>query len=151
MHPVVGNNIGLLNIVGAKEIVKFASYNGNKIGFIGDFFKPTSLQEISTKLEKQISTKCTVIDVLKDSIKRVAIVSGACDRNTIYEAKELGADLLITGEQSEYYHDAHDYGISIIFAGHHASETVGVSLLMDQLSEKFSKLNTIFVDNKTGL
>jgi putative NIF3 family GTP cyclohydrolase 1 type 2 len=75
----------------------------------------------------------------------LAIVSGfGADR--VAEAEKLGADTLLTGETSHAnYYAAADFGMNVIFAGHYATETVGVRALGDHLAGKF-ELETRFFD-----
>ena len=66
------------------------------------------------------------------------------------EALESGVDLYLTGDSTEVYHLAKDSKINVIFAGHHATEIVGVKALSQVTKEKFD-IETIFVDIQTGL
>lgn len=151
LHDNVGNNVGLLRCVDAKVIDRFSSYGRFQIGAIGEFDSPRSLESVVSDLEEKLDTKMKVLKISDRPIGKVAAMSGACNRTDLYEVAEKGVDLLITGEPMELYHDAHDYGVSVIFAGHHASETVGVSLLKEELSEQFPELETVFLDHPTGL
>ena len=56
----------------------------------------------------------------------------------------------ITGEAIEIYQTAKDIGINVIFAGHYATETLGVKALAVTLQHKFT-VDTKFVDLPTGL
>jgi putative NIF3 family GTP cyclohydrolase 1 type 2 len=80
----------------------------------------------------------------------MAIVSGfGADRAA--EAKRLGADTLLTGETSHAnYYAASDYDLNVIFAGHYATETVGVQALGGHLANRFD-LATRFFDFPTAM
>ncbi|MCA9987736.1 MAG: Nif3-like dinuclear metal center hexameric protein, partial [Anaerolineales bacterium] len=55
------------------------------------------------------------------------------------------------GETSHaQFWDASDYGLNLIYAGHYATETVGVQALGQHLQEKFT-LETRFFDFPTGM
>ncbi len=58
--------------------------------------------------------------------------------------------MLITGDAVEVYYSAKDAGINIIFAGHHATETIGLVALSKVVSNKFH-IETKFIDLPTGL
>jgi putative NIF3 family GTP cyclohydrolase 1 type 2 len=80
----------------------------------------------------------------------VAIVSGfGADR--IAEARGLGADTFLTGETShQNYWLAADYGLNLIYAGHYATETVGVQALGAHLADQFD-LEVKFFDFPTQM
>ncbi|MCB0088060.1 MAG: Nif3-like dinuclear metal center hexameric protein, partial [Caldilineaceae bacterium] len=64
---------------------------------------------------------------------------------------EIGCDTFITGETDHaHYYDALNGSINVIFAGHYASETVGIQALGQHLVEKLG-LTFEFVDLPTGL
>ena len=81
-----------------------------------------------------------------------AICSGAgASADTIREAVELGVDTLIVGEGPHWSAvDAEEKGLVIIYAGHYATETLGVRALAEHLTAKFKLPNT-FVAAPTGL
>jgi putative NIF3 family GTP cyclohydrolase 1 type 2 len=85
-----------------------------------------------------------------DAVTNVAILSGfGADEVAI--AKELGCDTFLTGETSHAnYWAASDYGMNVIFAGHYATETVGVKALGAHLTEKFG-IETQFFDFPTHM
>jgi putative NIF3 family GTP cyclohydrolase 1 type 2 len=66
-------------------------------------------------------------------------------------AGALGADTLLTGETSHaHYWAAADHGMNVIFAGHYATETVGVQALGRHLADKFG-LEIKFFDFPTSM
>ena len=63
----------------------------------------------------------------------------------------MGADTFLTGETSHaQYYDALDHGMNLIFAGHYATETVGLKALGRHLNGRFG-LETVFIDLPTGM
>ena len=81
-----------------------------------------------------------------------AICSGAgANADTIREAVDLGVDTLITGEGPHWSAvDAEERGLVIIYAGHYATETLGVRALAEHLSATFG-IPWTFVAAPTGL
>jgi putative NIF3 family GTP cyclohydrolase 1 type 2 len=80
----------------------------------------------------------------------VAIVSGG-GISHIAEAAALGADTFITGETSHaHFYAAQEQGMNVLFAGHYATETVGLKALGRHLNGKFG-LETVFIDLPTGM
>jgi len=62
-----------------------------------------------------------------------------------------GLDLFITGEPSHtIYHIAKEAGINLIFAGHYATEKLGVKALGKKVEEKYG-IKIDFIDIPTGL
>jgi dinuclear metal center YbgI/SA1388 family protein len=81
-----------------------------------------------------------------------AICSGAgVSADTIREAVEHGIDTLISGEGPHWSAvDAEEKGLVIIYAGHYATETLGVRTLAEHLSTTFGVPST-FIAAPTGL
>ncbi len=70
-----------------------------------------------------------------NKIRRVAILGGALDREYVCAAREQGADAIITGDASyNLILDANLDGISVICAGHYASENPILSFFEKELS-----------------
>ena len=86
----------------------------------------------------------------KTNQSRIFLFPGGGDF-AIDEAIKKKADLFVTGEfPHESYHTAKEKKLSIIAAGHYATETLGVKALMPVLKEKFA-VNTVFLDTPTKL
>jgi dinuclear metal center YbgI/SA1388 family protein len=81
-----------------------------------------------------------------------AICSGAgANVDTIREAIKLGVDTLITGEGPHWSAvDAEEQGLVIVYAGHYATETLGVCALAADFGATFG-LPWSFVASPTGL
>jgi len=84
--------------------------------------------------------------------RRWALCTGAgASSDTMREAIELGADTLIVGEGPHHTAvDAADAGVVVIYAGHYATETLGVRALAQHVSERFG-VPWSFVAAPTGL
>lgn len=148
-HPEVGNNAGLAQMVGLKEVQGWCSIMGTPIGVWGEV-TAVPLATIVSQLESQLHTKARVLAHGPETVNRIAILSGDAP-DKISEAHALGADTFITGETSHaLYWSAADYGLNAIYLGHYASETIGVQLLGRHLQEKFG-LETRFFDFPTGM
>ena len=58
-----------------------------------------------------------------------------------------GIDTFLTGEGPHHtYFDAEELGLNVLYAGHYATETVGVKALGQHLKERFG-LETFFLDH----
>lgn len=150
-HPEVGNNAQLLKILGYKQTEEFGRYGGQTISFLGKRDEARTVAEIGQILETEIGAKCRILPFGSEKVSRLAICSGGgASFSFFWEAINVGADLYITGDATEMYHTAKDAGMNVIFAGHHATETVGVKALSSLLREKFD-VETAFIDIPTGL
>lgn len=141
-----GNNVVLLRILGLSTKERFAF---SEVGYIGHLPKPISAGEIADVLRRNLKTGCKIYNP-KSKVRSVAICSGY-GGGEIYEAIERKADLLVTGELS---HSSlvkiRDSGLSVIAAGHYATETVGVREVGKLLEKKFN-LKMVFIDAPTGM
>jgi dinuclear metal center YbgI/SA1388 family protein len=151
LHEEVGNNAQLLEILDYKKEKRFCKYYDNEIGFIGKSKEKKSINDIKNILENKIGATCKILDFGKKEIEKLAVCSGGgANYGFLQEAINLGADLYLTGDSTEMYHFAKDLNFNIIFAGHHATETVGVKALSKIIKKKFN-LETAFLDIPTGL
>jgi len=149
-HKIVGNNAQLIKLLGAKIKNGFAYEKGKNVGWIGEFKRALNLRKIARTLKVKLKTKCVVLPFGNKKIKTIAVCSGGPGSKTLYEALNKKVDLYLTGEQKDFYTDVKDSNFNVIFAGHYATETLGVKALMPILKNKF-KVKTIFIDDPTGL
>ena len=147
-HAEVGNNALLARMLGMPVEAWWCEVMGSKIGVIGRV--DTSLDKLVSLVNDRLHTQARALQYGPAKVGRLAIVSGfGADR--VGEAQEMGADTLLTGETSHAnYWAAQDHGMNVIFAGHYATETVGVQALGDHLVEQFG-LNTRFFDFPTEM
>jgi dinuclear metal center YbgI/SA1388 family protein len=149
-HKEVGNNAQLLKLLGAKIKSEFMQHEGKNICWIGLLKKPVPVKEIEKKLNSELNTKCVVLPFGKEKVRTIAVCSGGGDYRTFFEALNKKVDLYITGDISNVYVTAKDAGFNVIFAGHYATETVGLRALSKIVKRKF-KVETVFVDIPTEL
>jgi len=83
-------------------------------------------------------------------VRRVGIVTGGAG-SMIGQANAAGLDTYITGEGAHHtFFDAEELGVNVFYAGHYATETVGIKALAEHLGAKFG-LPWAFLDHPTGL
>lgn len=147
-HMELGNNKGLADCLGLKNIESFGRYKSNFIGIKGELPTPTSLDEIKKSIVGD-NEPAYLIPGGKTMISTVAIVSGGSPYSVL-EAIDQDIDLFITGDKShEVYHTCIEEEINMISAGHYATEVYGVQLVGEWLSREYG-LETIFIDIPTG-
>jgi len=146
-----GNNAQLCRILGLNGLQSFCSYGGADIGYIGTLRTPLAAEKIAGKLKKALSgAECNFFGDPEAKFKKIAVVSGG-GGSAVAEAAEKGAGLLITGEfLHQNYHEAREAGISVLAAGHYATETVGPLAVMEKIRKEFG-IEVEFADLPTGL
>lgn len=149
-HEEVGNNAELIRLLGARIRDEFLIHKGKNIGWTGEMKRAASMGDIAGKINAELNTVCTVLPFGKDKIKTMAVCSGGGGYGGFYEALRAGVDLYLTGDAVEIYYTAKDSGMNVIFAGHHATETLGLIALSKVIEKRF-KLDTVFIDLPTGL
>jgi dinuclear metal center YbgI/SA1388 family protein len=149
-HPEVGNNAVLANMFGVTDVEWWYSPTNVPIAAVGDVPAKPSLDNLVSQVNSQLNTVATVLAYGPAQVQRLAILSGF-GADKVAGAKALGADTFLTGETSHAnYWAASDYGLNVIFAGHYATETVGVQALGAYLTKKFG-VETRFFDFPTAM
>ena len=155
-HPEVGNNIQLARMAGLENIEPWGAYKNTTIGFIGDLPLPERVPDLYKRIETQIGegnliqARNSAAVPAQALCRRVAVCSGF-GVSMIDEAIAAGADSLLTGETShQWYQHVAERDLNVIYAGHYATETIGVRALSKHLESHFG-LATVFIDVPTGL
>lgn len=147
-HSQVGNNSVLARMLGIKVRGEFGSYHGAPIGVWGEY--SGTRDELSWALTKALGTAPRLLAFGSDRVRRVGIVTGA-GGSMIPQAAAAGLDTYVTGEGQHWtFFDAEELGLNVLYAGHYATETVGVKALAEHISKKFD-LSWVFLDHPTGL
>ena len=150
IHPQVGNNVQLLQLLGlSPEEQRFGEYHGSLLGVMGRFPEPVAREKVVGRLEEALDIPMTVLPFGPREVTTVGIVSGGAADLAI-QAGEAGVDLYLTGEPSHsLYHQVAERGLNVVYGGHYATETLGLKALAAHLSERFS-LKTEFLHIPTG-
>lgn len=149
-HPEVGNNAELARMFGVEIEEWWCEPKGTPLAVLGDAPPDTTLEPFVAQIEEKLHTEVRVLAQGPQQVSRVAILSGF-GADHIAQASEMGADTFLTGERSHTsYWAASDHGINVIYAGHYATETVGVQALGRHLAQKFG-LEVQFFDFPTGM
>lgn len=150
-HPEVGNNALLARRLGATDVAGFAEHGGTHIGIRGTFPEPVTLDDIKARTATLAGfTSHLVLPFGPSKIKSVGIVTGA-GTFALGQCAEAGLDLFVSGEPAQQaYHEAKELGLNAVFAGHYATETLGVSAVAALLEKQFG-VESFFIDEKTGI
>lgn len=147
-HRQIGNNSVLARLLGVTARGEFGSYHGAPIGVWGEY--SGTRDELNRSLTKTLGTAPRMLPFGSERVQRVGIVTGA-GGSMIPQAAAAGLDTYVTGEGQHWtFFDAEELGINVFFAGHYATETVGVRALAEHISKKFD-IPWVFLDHPTGL
>lgn len=148
-HEKVGNNVEIVRLLGLELGEKFADYHGVKIGYLANAKTPLTRPALGRSIEKALGSRVVRLDAGPARIRRIGVVSGGAAEFAA-EARECGCQALVTGETSHAaYHTAVEAAINVFFAGHYASETVGVKALARHIESRFG-IDCRFVEAPTG-
>jgi dinuclear metal center YbgI/SA1388 family protein len=153
-HPTLGNNALLATELGLQPSGGFARFADTLIGLTGE-------SDIDTAA---LATRASNFARLYDGSARTSVIPeghrtrrwGMCtgagaSADTLLEATTIRIDTLIVGEGPHWtsvFAEEHD--LVIIYAGHYATETLGVRALAQHLGEKYN-LPWHFISAPTGL
>jgi dinuclear metal center YbgI/SA1388 family protein len=147
-HPEVGNNVVLARMLGLTDLAPFGRTEGIDIGISGIF--SGDRDDLAGRLAQHLGATPRVIAKGPSRLDRIAVVTGAGSR-TLAEARDRRIRTLVTGEGPHHtFFDAEEWGLNLIYAGHYATETVGVRALGRHLEERFA-MDFEFFDHPTGL
>jgi len=149
-HPEVGNNAQLARLLGLTVTGGLGDAFGLPIGVAATAPAGFTRDALVAGLAAVLGGSPLVSPEGPEKVQRVGIISGAAAKE-IADAVAAGCDTYITGETDHgVYHDAAEYGINVIYAGHYATETVGLKALAAHLTDRFG-LPGAFIDRPTGL
>lgn len=154
LHPEVGNNAVLAQKLGITGTESFGQHKGVLIGVAGAAPKglDTRAALVST-LARVLGIRGEAIKVIPggpDSVRRIGIITGGAG-SAIGQAHAAGCDTYITGEGAHHtYFEATELGVNVLYAGHYATETIGVQALAEHLSDRYH-LPWEFHHHPTGL
>lgn len=154
LHPEVGNNVLLAKALGLTPSRGFAHSKGVAIGVAGECTMLTGeLVARAKTFSSEYGGSVVATPVSKErKTQRWGLCTGAsAGAETLAEAREFGIDTLIVGEGPHWTAvAAEDEGLCIVYAGHYATETLGVQAIAKRVSEQF-QVPWSFLNAPTGL
>jgi len=152
-HPTLGNNALLAQALALQASARFASYQGDWIGCRGTCELRTA--DLLTRVQTFSracggETRFTAFEAARHT-RSWAICTGAgASSDTLREAAAAGVDTLIVGEGPHHTAvDAPELGIVVMYAGHYATETLGVRAIAARVADHFG-LTWEFIHAPTG-
>jgi len=153
-HPDLGNAAGVADVLELEEREPFGELGPEYIGQRGFAPTPFTPGGLRNRLADSLETGEGEVRLLAfgpEEIESVSIVTGS-GTDWLEEAVESDADALVTGEgKHPVYHEAREAGITVVLAGHYATETFGVRSLQSRLEQWYPDLETTYLESPTGL
>lgn len=153
LHPVHGNNVLLADAFGLAPSGGFARHKTVVIGVMGEADEPTSdiVARVTAAVAPYGGTVRTSMPTMGRRTREWAICSGGgASSDTLREARERGIDTLIVGEGPHHTTvDSIEQDLCVVYAGHYATETLGVQSVGRHLEAAFG-LPWTFLHLPTG-
>jgi len=148
-HARLGNNAGIADAIGlgsARDA--FGDVRGTALGLAGGWSAPITRDEALAKIAAGITPGQPSRFVFPHGpavVRKVGICSGAAS-DLLEAAAHAGCDVFITGELAERAADlAAELQITLVAAGHYATEVFGAQRLAAELRTRFPQLVAEFV------
>ncbi|BED89563.1 GTP cyclohydrolase 1 type 2 [Pseudoalteromonas sp. MM1] len=147
IHPVVGNNAQLANLLDI-EIEAGLEPVANSVAMKGRLKTPLTGSEFANKIAKVLNREPLRSVVRDEKINTIALCTGG-GQGYIDLAAEQGIDAYLTGEASEQtIHSSREQNIDFFAAGHHATERYGIKALGELLTKEHGfDVSFIDIDN----
>jgi dinuclear metal center YbgI/SA1388 family protein len=140
-HPTLGNNVRMARELGLVPTGEFARFEAVAVGVRGT--ADIATQELVSRAAAFAHQHGGDARVSAFEEGRRTRAWGVCTgagagADTLDEAVRLGLDTIIVGEGPHWTAvDAPERGLVIIYAGHYATETLGVRALAEHLGQEF--------------
>lgn len=153
-HPTLGNNARLARTLGLEPTGGFARFKTVDVGVSGEADVETAELVARARAFAAGWGHALVHTPVAPSqrTRRWGLCTGAgASSETLAEASQRGIDTLIVGEGPHHTAvEGAERGVTILYAGHYATETLGVQALGAELEQTF-ELPWSFVGSPTGL
>ncbi|MGS2720079.1 Nif3-like dinuclear metal center hexameric protein [Paraglaciecola aestuariivivens] len=145
IHPTLGNNAQLGQLLGITNIAPIESISPSGLVLVGEFEQAITASELSELLSQKLAKQPLHEAASSNLIKKLAWCTGG-GQGYISAAADYGVDAFITGEVSEQtIHIARELDLHFFAAGHHATERYGAKALGEYIQTNL-QIDTVFVD-----
>lgn len=112
------------------------------LGRVGRLTRPSGAQQLAAACQETLGAHVKLVDAGRP-IATLAVVGGS-GGSLLEAAAAAGADALLTGEASHHAAiDARRMGLSLVVAGHFATEFPVVAVLADKLARRFNGVRVL--------
>lgn len=149
-HARLGNNVGLADAIAlAPERESFGDVRGHALGLAGSWSAPLGREEAVARIGAGVCAGGSprfVFPYGPEVVRKVGLCTGAAS-DLMEAAAGAGCDLFVTGELAERAAElARELQITLVAAGHYATEVFGPQRLCSELEMRFPGLDARFVD-----
>ncbi len=154
-HPRLGNTVGLADALGlVAQREAFGDVKGVALGVAGTWPSPLTRDEAIGRIAAGVlrgQSPRFVFPYGPTTVRKVGLCSGAAS-DLLEAAARASCDLYLTGELAERAADlAKELQITLVAAGHYATEVFGPMRIADELRMTFPSLNVQFVPTPNPL
>lgn len=154
-HRLLGNNAGLADALGlSSQREAFGDVRGIALGVAGAWQNPLSRDAAIGRVAGGVlggQSPRFVFPHGPDAVTKVGLCSGAAS-DLLEAAADFGCDMFVTGELAERAADvARERQVTLVAAGHVATEVFGPMRLADALRRQFPGLHAEFVPTANPL
>jgi len=147
-HSTLGNNAGLADAIGIDtDLRAFGDVRGHALGLSGGFSSPVDRGQVLGRITENVlggAQPSFVFPFGPEKIRRVGLCTGAAS-DLLEPAAQAGCDLFITGELAERAGEiARELQVTLVAAGHYATEVFGPERLAADLARQFPGARTVF-------
>lgn len=148
-HARLGNNVGLCDALAlGPQREAFGDVRGTALGLAGTWATPLSKQDAIARVGGGVckgQSPRFVFPYGPDQVRKVGVCTGAAS-DLLEAAASAGCDMFVTGELAERAADlAKELQITLVAAGHVATEVFGPMRLADELRMRFPAIDSQFV------
>lgn len=148
-HPRLGNNVGLCDALALGATREpFGDVRGTPLGLAGSWSSPLTRDDAISRIAAGVckgQQPRFVFPYGPAVVRRVGVCSGAAS-DLLEAAAGNACDLFLTGELAERAGDlAKELQITLVAAGHYATEVFGPMRIAEELRLRFPGLNVQFV------
>lgn len=155
-HARLGNNVGLADAIGLRLEGRewFGDVKGVALGLAGTWSAPVTRAEAIGRITQGILGDRQAPFVFAhgpEVVRKIGLCSGAAS-DLLESAAGFGCDVFVTGELAERAGElARELQVTLIAAGHYATEVFGPTRVADELKMRFPTVNVHFVPVPTPL
>ncbi len=148
LHPQWGNNALLAEMLGLESVEPFLDRKGLPMGVRG--LKRINCCDLVEQLSSMLHHRAHACLAGPESCYQVGVCTGAAG-SEVELAARAGIDTFITGEGPHWsFGLAEELEVNLIYAGHYATETLGVKCMAQLLSQRFG-IENCFIDHPSGI
>lgn len=150
IHRELGNNVQLARQLNLTHQKWFGAFRGVDVALEATLPETMSFTKFIDDIAEELQVHPLSWHFGSSTVRVVGIASGKATF-LIPTMVEQKVDCFLTGETSHNsYHLAKECGLNVVFAGHYATETLGLKTLGEHLHQEFG-LDVSFLDFPTGL